>query len=44
MMQVAKETFANNCDHFETMKTVVALKRECSVQKVAYHNLPELHL
>ena len=34
MTQGAKETFANKCDHFETMKTLVKVnirKRNCSV-------------
>ena len=47
MMQAGKETFANNCDQFETMKTFVkayAHKRECSVQEAVYRNLPEFHL
>ena len=45
--EAAKEAFENNLHHFETTKTtsqVYLTKRECSVQEIVYHILPELKL
>ena len=47
MMQAANKAFANNCNHFKTMTTVVKAyihKREYSAQEVVHHSLPELYL
>ena len=47
MKQVAKEAFENNMHHHDTMKTIAKAylgSRECSIQKVVYHVLPELKL
>ena len=47
MKQAVKETFENNLDSYQKMKTVAhayATKRECSVQEAVYHVIPELWL
>ena len=47
MKQAAKESFENNMNHHDTMKTFAKAyisNRECSVQEVVYHILPELKL
>ena len=47
MKQAAKEVFENNMLHHDTMKTIARANlsnRECSVQEVVYHILPELKL
>ena len=47
MKQAVREAFDNKLDQFNTMKNILKAytsNRECSVQAVVYHILPELHL
>ena len=47
MKLAAKEAFENNMNHQDTMNTIrtaYASNRECSVQEIVCHFLPELNL